>query len=148
MTAEVTRLPPREFYAVVPGAGGQPGMSEPVPQFWPRSEGRIDELLSAMELAKLLSANGSGPQDVTLTWRQRGKSMTRVIMRFEHGRDVSRRLLPAPYPTRVTPAPEQLREGSPHGHIPELCSTAKHRARGTRPRRNSNMPKPAWPGII
>lgn len=141
MTGQVIPLPPREFYAVVPGAGGQPGLGEPEPVFYART---LDGMISALEHAKLLSANGSGPQDVTLT---QGRQ-TRVIMRFENGRDISRRLLPGPYKTQVTPDPENVRDGAPNGHIRELCSTAKHRARGTKPRRSPHMPRQAtWPGL-
>jgi hypothetical protein len=140
MTATVTRLRPREFYAVVPGSGGGPGQDgKPEPVFYART---FDGLMSAIEHAKLLS-RGGGQQDVTLTEGRR----TRVILRFEDGADTTGKLLPPPYPAALRPAPGDIRPGSPKGHIPEICTTAKNRAAGRKPRRNPNCPRPEWPGI-
>jgi hypothetical protein len=134
MTAAVTRLRPREFYAVVPGSG-----DEPEPVFYART---FDGMCSAIEHAKLLSAGG-GKQDVTLTEGRK----TKVIARFENGVSTLPPVAPPPYKTVITPAPGTVRPGAPHGHIPEICTTAKNRAAGRKPRRNPNCPRPEWPGI-
>lgn len=141
MTASVTRLRPREFYAVVPGAGGAPGQGEPEPVFYART---FDGMISAITHAKHLSASGSGDQEVTLT---RGR-VTRVVARFEGGISTLGVIAPDPYKTVLRPATiTELRPGAPKGHIPEVCSTARNRAAGRRPRKNPNCPKPEWPGI-
>jgi hypothetical protein len=139
MTASVTRLRPREFYAVVPGApAGEPG-GEPEPVFYART---FDGMNSAIVHARLLSAGG-GEQAVTLTTGRR----TKTIMVFRNGEDTTGTLLPPPYKTALRPVPDAIRQGAPRGHIPEVCSTAKNRAAGRRPRKNPNCPPPSWPGI-
>lgn len=139
MTATVTRLRPREFYAVVPGTGGGPSEGKPEPVIYART---WDGMLSAIEHARHLS-RGGGRQDVTLT---EGKQ-TKIIAGFESGVSVYGAIFPAPYRTTLRPAPEDVRPGSPKGHIPEICTTARNRAAGRRPRKNPNCPPPSWPGI-
>jgi hypothetical protein len=140
VTADVIRLRPREFYAVVPGSGGGPGEGNPEPVIYART---WDGMLSAIEHAKYLS-RGDGRQEVTLTEGRQA----RVIARFENGVSTLGPIAPVTYPTTLRPAADDIRPGSPKGHIPEICTHAKNRAAGRRPRRNPNMPKPQWPGII
>jgi len=140
MTATVTRLRPREFYAVVPGSGGGPGEDGPEPVFYERT---LDGAESALVHAALLSAGG-GTQYITLT---EGRQ-TWIWRTFRDGRIVPSPDPPVIYQTTVIPAPGGLRKGSPRGHIPEVCTHARHRAGKRRPRRNPNMPRPQWPGII
>jgi hypothetical protein len=138
VTAIVTPLRPREFYAVVPGAS-LPGKAEPEPVFYART---FDGMNSALAHARLLSAGG-GEQSVTLT----AGRVTKVILAFRNGQDTTGTLLPAPYKTTVTPEPDAIRPGAPKGHIPEICTAAKNRAVGRVHRRNPNCPPPSWPGI-
>lgn len=140
MTATVTRLRPREFYAVVPGSGGGPDGGDPEPVFYART---WDGMLSAIEHAKHLS-RGGGEQEVTLT----GGRKTKVIARFGNGVSTLSPIVPPPSETTLRPAAEDIRPGAPKGHIPEICTHAKNRATGRRTRRNPNMPRPQWPGII
>lgn len=125
---------PREYYTIAPGT--PPDAPEPV--FYERT---LDGLNSAIAHAELLSAGG-GRQVISLT---EGK-VTRVILEFEGGRDVTGTLLPPAFLAGKRPQAGQVRPGSPKGHIPEVCS--RHRNAGKKQRRNKNMPKPQWPGII
>lgn len=138
MTATVLRFR-APFYAVVPGTEDGPGEGEPVPVTYARTP---RGLISAIEHAKYLS-RGGGTQDVTLT---QGRTIS-VLARFTDGIVVHGNLLPAAYPENWRPDPDEIRPGSPGGHIPEICTMAKHRKAGTRPRRNKNMPRASWPGI-
>ena len=132
----LTFRPREEFCAVVPG--GPPGAPQPV--FYERT---LNGTESAIVHARLLSAGG-GAQYVTVT---EGRQ-TWILRTFQGGRDMPSPEPPVRYPTRVRPAsPEDIRPGAPRGHIPETCTQAKHRA-GQEPRRNRNMPRPSWPGII
>jgi hypothetical protein len=140
MTATVARLRPREFYAVIPGSGGGPGEGGPEPVIYERT---YDGLLSAIGHARLLS-KGGGQQEVTLTEGRRA----RIIARFEGGVSTLGPVVPPPSETVLRPAAEDVRPGAPKGHIPEICTTARNRAAGRRSRRNPNMPRPQWPGII
>lgn len=126
MTAKILRFR-APFYAVVPG-GGSP---EPEAIGYEKT---YDGLMSAIAHAKLLSAGGA-TQDVLLA---AGKA-ARVIMRFTDGAEVTGKLLPPPgfSPASVT----ELRPGSPHGHIPELCTHQRIRGSGRVPRRSPNMPR-------
>lgn len=138
MPASVTRLRPREFYAVLPG--GNPGSGgEPGPVFYART---LNGAVSALVHAGLLSAGG-GIQYITLTEGRR----TWIWRAFRNGEPVPVPEPPVIYRTTVIPAPGALRPGAPRGHIPEVCSTAKNRAAGRQPRHNPNCPKPSWPGI-
>jgi len=138
--ATVTWLRPREFYTVIPGSGGNPGSGgEPAPVFYERT---LDGAESALVHAALLSAGG-GTQYVTLTEGRR----TWIWRTFRDSRLVPSPDPPVVYRTTVVPEPGSLRKGSPRGHIPEVCTTAKNRAAGRQPRRNPNCPKPSWPGI-
>ena len=139
MAATVTRLRPRDFYAVVPGSGGGPGEGEPEPVIYART---WDGLLSAIEHAKYLS-RGGGQQEVTLTEGRK----TKIVARFSGGVSTLGPIAPPPFETVLRPAAEDIRPGSPKGHVPEICTHAKNRANGRRPRRNRNMPKPQWPGM-
>lgn len=125
------------FYAVVPGAGE--GDGEPVPVTYERN---CDGLMSALEHAKWLS-RGGGRQEVTLTTGRH----VRLLGWFENGAGqlVHADLLPAAYPEGYRPDPEDIRPGSPRGHIPEICTHKKQAGRTTR--RNKNMPPVSWPGI-
>lgn len=130
--------PREEFCAVVPGVPGPDG-DEPV--FYERT---LNGTESAIVHARLLSAGG-GTQYVTLT---EGRQ-TWILRTFRGGRDMPSPEPPVRYPTGIRPAsPEDIRPGAPRGHIPEVCTHGKHRAAGTRPRKNRNMPKPSWPGIV
>ena len=141
MTADVIRLRPREFYAVVPGSGGGPGEpGEPEPVFYERT---LNGTESALVHAALLSAGG-GTRYITLTEGRR----TWIWRTFRNGQVVPSPDPPVIYRTTVTPGAGQIRPGAPKGHIPEICSRAKNRAAGRKPRRNPNMPRPQWPGII
>jgi len=140
VTATVTRLRPREFYAVVPGSGGGPGEGEPAPVFYERT---LDGAESALVHAALLSAGG-GTQYVTLT---EGRQ-TWIWRTFRDSRIAPSPDPPVIYQTTVIPAAGSLRKGSPRGHIPEVCTHGKNRASGRKSRRNRNMPRPQWPGII
>jgi hypothetical protein len=138
--SNVIQLRPREFYAVVPGAATPGKDSEPEPVFYART---FDGMNSAIVHAQLLSAGG-GTQEVTLTQGRK----TKTILRFENSQDVTGTLAPDPHRTAVVPEPGVvIRLGAPRGHIPEICSTAKNRAAGRRPRRNPNCPPCEWPGL-
>lgn len=140
MTATVTRLRPREFYAVVPGSGGGPAEGDPEPVFYERT---LNGTESALVHAALLSAGGS-TQYITLTEGRR----TWIWRTFQNSQVVSSPDPPVIYETTLRPAAEEIRPGAPKGHIPEICTTARNRAAGRQPRRSPNMPKPQWPGII
>ena len=140
MTATVTRLRPREFYAVVPGSGGGPGEDKPEPVFYERT---LNGTESALVHAALLSAGG-GTQYITLTEGRR----TWIWRTFQDSRVVPSPEPPVVYPTPFRPAPDDIRPGAPKGHIPEVCTHARNQAGGRKPRRNRNMPRPQWPGII
>jgi hypothetical protein len=132
--ATVTRLRPREFYAVVPGTGGDQG--KPVPVGYERT---LDGMCSAIVHARLLSA-GNRTQTVLLVTGRRRKA----VMQFVNGVEITGKLTPVSFrPATVT----ELRPGSPKGHIPEVCSTAKNRAAGRTPRKSPHLPRPQWPGI-
>lgn len=135
--ATVARLRPREFYAVVPGHGGNPGSrGEPGPVGYVRT---LDGMCSAIVHARLLSA-GNQTQTVLLIQGRRRKA----IMQFVNGEEITGKLTAVSFrPSAVT----ELRPGSPRGHIPEICSTAKNRRAGRTPRKNPHLPKPQWPGI-
>ena len=141
MTAVVLPFRP-PFYAVVPGEGGCPGEGDPEPVAYVRT---YDGLMSAIEHAKWLS-RGGGRQEVTLTEGRR----TRLLGWFENGAGqlVHADLLPAAYPENWRPDPGDIRPGSPHGHIPEICTHARNRKAGRTPRRSPNMPRASWPGIL
>lgn len=135
--ATVTRLRPREFYAVVPGRDGNPGSrGEPEPVGYERT---LDGMCSAIVHARLLSA-GNRTQTVLLIQGRRRKA----IMQFVNGEEITGKLAPAVF--RAASVTE-LRPGAPKGHIPEVCSTAKNRAAGRRPRRSPHYVRPQWPGI-
>ena len=137
MTATVTRLRPREFYAVVPGTNGNPGSrGEPQPVGYERT---LDGMCSAINHARLLSAGG-GTQTVLLIEGRRRKPS----MQFVNGEEITGKLTPVTFRSASV---TELRPGAPKGHIPEICTTAKNRAAGRRPRKNPNCPKPSWPGI-
>lgn len=140
MIATVTRLRPREFYAVVPGSGGGPGEDDPGAVFYERT---LNGTESALVHAALLSAGG-GTQYITLTEGRR----TWIWRTFQDSRLVPSPDPPVIYETVLRPAAEDVRPGAPKGHIPEICTHAKNRASGRKPRRNPNMPKPRWPGIL
>jgi hypothetical protein len=139
VAAGVTRLRPREFYAVVPGSDGGPGEGEPEPVFYERT---LPGAESALAHAMLLTAGG-GTQYVTLTEGRR----TWICCTLQNGHRVPSPDPPVVYRTTLVPAPGSLRPGAPRGHIPEICSHAKNRAAGREPRKNPNCPKPSWPGI-
>lgn len=139
MDATVTRLRPREFYAVVPGSGGGPGEGEPEPVFYART---LDGAESALAHAAFLTAGG-GLQYITLT---EGRQ-TWIWRTFQNGANVSSPDPPVVYRTTLIPAPGALRPGSRHGKIPELSRTTTARKAGKPPRRNKNCPRPEWPGI-
>jgi hypothetical protein len=132
MTATVSRLRPREFHAVVPGTDGGP-------VFYERT---LNGAESALVHAALLSAGG-GTQYITLT---EGRQ-TWIWRTFVNGQSVPSPDPPIIYPTVHRPGPGDIRPGSPRGHIPEVCSTAKNRAAGRRPRKSPHLPRPQWPGI-
>lgn len=139
MAATVSRLRPREFYAVVPGAGGGPGQGRPVPVGYAKT---LDGLESALAHAQHLAAGG-GTQDVLLiTGRE-----VMLVMRFGAGGEHTTGGEPSPSagfrPASVT----EVRPGARHGRIPELDRTAMARKAGKPPRRNRNCPRPQWPGI-
>lgn len=139
MTADITSI--ARMYAVVPGKEN-PATGKTRPEGF---EAGYDGINSAIELAKHLSAGG-GKQSVI---EVRGPR-SRVIAEFRAGKvtwNVSGSLIPPPdfTPASVT----EIRAGSPHGHIPEICTHAKMRAEpGRKRRRNPNMPPAQWPGII
>lgn len=136
MTATVTRLRPREFYAVVPGTGS--GQAEPVGY-----KRTLDGMCSAISLARLLSAGGATQTVLLIEGRRR-----KPIMQFANGAEVTGKLTPVRF--RAASVTE-LRPGSPKGHIPEICTHVKARARqaaGKKPRKNPRCPPPQWPGII
>jgi hypothetical protein len=137
VTAIVTRLRPKEFYAVVPGHDGNPGSrGEPAPVGYERT---LDGMSSAIVHARLLSAGGRTQTVLLITGRRR-----KAIMQFVNGEEITGKLAPVSFhPATVT----ELRPGSPKGHIPEVCSTAKNRRAGRTPRKNPNCPAPSWPGI-
>ena len=140
MTATVSRLPPREFFAIVPGSGVGPGEGgEPEPVFYART---LDGAESALVHAALLSAGG-GTQYITLTEGRK----TWIWRTFRDSRLAPSPDPPVIYPTPFRPAPEDIRAGPPKGHIPETCTHAKNRAAGRQPRKNPNCPAPSWPGI-
>lgn len=119
----VLKFRPRAYYAVAPGQDG--------PVFYERT---LDGLNSAIAHAELLSAGG-GRQVISLT---EGK-VTRVVLEFEGGRDVTGTLLPPPFLAGKRPQADQVRPGSPNGHIPEICSRTRNK--GKKSRRSPNMPK-------
>ena len=123
MGAVVTRLRPREFYAVVPGSGVAPGQDgEPEPLFYERT---LNGLTSAMAHARFLSSGGA-EQSVTLTEGRR----TRMILRFVNGTDMTGKVLPPAYRTTITPGPgASLRPGAPRGRITEI---SRHKMARTR----------------
>lgn len=139
MPASVTRLRPREFYAVVPGPGGGPGEDGPVPVFYART---LNGSESALVHARLLSAGG-GIQYITLTEGRR----TWIWRTFQGGREVASPDPPVVYQTVLRPPAGDLRPGAPRGHIPEACTTAKNRKAGRTPRHNANCPPCEWPGL-
>lgn len=134
MDATVSRLRPREFYAVVPGTGGDQGKPEPVGYVR-----NLDGMCSAIVHARLLSAGGRTQTVLLVTGRRR-----KAIMQFVNGDEITGKLTAVRFrPATVT----ELRPGSPKGHIPEICSTAKNRTAGRRPRRSPHYVRPQWPGI-
>lgn len=132
MDASVSRLRPREFHAVVPGTDGGP-------VFYERT---LNGAESALVHAALLSAGGR-TQYITLTEGRR----TWIWRTFVNGQTVPSPEPPVIYRTVLKPEPGDIRPGSPKGHIPEVCSTAKNRAAGRVPRKSPHLPKPSWPGI-
>lgn len=135
MSATVTRLRPRrEFYAVVPGADSGNGNPEPAGY-----ERTLDGMCSAITFARLLSAGG-GTQHVLLV---RGRQQ-KIIMQFGNGEEITGKLA---RPDFQAASVTGLRPGSPRGHIPEICTAAKNRAAGRRPRKSPHCPPPSWPGL-
>lgn len=130
MNGDVIRLRPRAYYTIAPGAPPD----DPEPVFYART---LDGLNSAIAHAELLSAGG-GIQYITIT---EGR-WTWIWKTFQAGGEVPSPEPPVRYRTAAAPAPDQVRPGSPGGHIPEKCTHAKHRAEPQRKQRRSpNMPK-------
>lgn len=130
MAADVIWLRAGSFYAVEPGAGGEPGsgtVREPV--FYERT---LDGYCSAVAHAEFLSSGGPD-QAVTLT----SGHETRILREFAGGTETSRSaagLLPPPYRTQIVPAPgTRLRPGTPRGKITEISrhKMARERRRET-----------------
>jgi hypothetical protein len=138
------RARPREFYTVVPGEHTAPGEGEPVPVTYAHTPaGCLSALVHALFLSR-----GGGEQHVTLT---EGR-ITRTIQVCQDGQRVTEDiLLPDPYRTCWWPQPQDIREGSPGGHIPEVCTHEKQleheRRTGRKPRRSRHYEAPQWPGI-
>jgi hypothetical protein len=139
MIASVTRLRPREFYAVVPGASGGPGEGRHEPVFYART---LDGAESALAHAQHLSAGG-GIQYITLT---EGRQ-TWIWRTFQNGLNVSSPDPPVIYRTTLFPSHGAVRPGAPHGKIPETSRTAMARKAGRKPRKNPNCPPCQWPGL-
>src|SRR5690348_15577844 len=89
MVADVIKLRPRDFYAVVPGHDGNPGSrGEPGPVGYERT---LNGVSSAIVHARLLSAGGGTQSVVLVTGRRR-----KVIMQFTNGEEITGKLVPAP----------------------------------------------------
>lgn len=126
VNAAVIRLRAGSFYAVEPGAGGEPGSGaarEPV--FYERT---LAGYCSAVAHAVFLSCGGI-TQAVTWTYGRQ----TTLLREFRDGAETPRSAagqLPPPYRTAIVPGPgASLRPGAPRGRITEI---SRHKMARTR----------------